>query len=415
MKRCDLIAIALAVLLGAVVVVLASRYARGRCVQRSLKRSHLYATRGPILHRAVLAHRRTHVLSNARTVSAARRADKHSGETIFVSVPEYRDPEVGHTLVSIYRRARHPARVRVGVCSQRDPDQDPSADALVYAALAEMVSARTLAPSEAESIKALHEKNTRYVIILHSDAKGPVFARSLLEEKLYRGEDYLMMVDSHAQFSPDWDVRSIDELRACPSFPKAVLSHYPEWYQRSDREGADFGARSSRLVFGSFEDASSMPMWGCHPVDPDATSPPLSAGWGACFSMAPRQAVQDVPFHNRDEYPFLFFGEEVGMAVRFFTNGYNLYAPRMNIVLTTYERDYRPLFWDNGHFRAPAEEKSRAAMRKTLGVREVRTASGRGRVGFGFLGNERSVEDYEEFSGIDLLHLKGDPEHTPKL
>ena len=49
--------------------------------------------------------------------------------------------------------------------------------------------------------------------------------------------------------------------------------------------------------------------------------------------------TRDAPYDPH--LPFLFFGEEVSMAVRMWTRGYDLYAPDAPVLLLERRRDYK--------------------------------------------------------------------------
>ncbi len=323
----------------------------------------------------------------AATTPATPATPADTTSTIFVSVPAYRDPETPHTVWSALSRAHSPQRVVVGVCEQHGCEDTPFLQGF-YAVAGD--GAARVSPQQLRVMRM----PARF-------ARGPVFARSLIEQRLYRGEDFLLMVDSHMQFAPDWDVAMLAEHAACPTQP-AVLSTYPDTYSREDRGAAEFRGAPNRLTFGSWEEGSDMPMWATTPQDDDVMDAPpsRSVGWAAGWSFAPREAVRRVPFHHGDMFPHLFFGEEVGMAVRFFTSGVDVYTPRRNLLLTTYERDYRPLFWDEVPDSAAWEDTSRCRMRAMLGMRGAR-----GVFGWGALGTQRSLAAYFVYSGINLHTL----------
>ena len=331
------------------------------------------------------------------SASAAAATDTDTTSTIFVSVPAYRDSETPHTLLSILTRAAAPERVVVGVNEQWAPPDTPV-----------LVAAEALAAKLPDSarVRRLLRSNVRMLRMPAQHAKGPVFARSLIQERLYRGEDFLLMVDSHMQFAPAWDTGLLAEYAATPTKP-SVLTCYSHAYSRSDRDGADFSATPNRLQFGQWEEGSDMPMWGSIPqtyLDAAVDPPQPSIAWAAGFSFAPREAATKVPFHHGDMYPHLFFGEEVGMAARFFTHGVDLYTPRHSFALTTYERGYRPLYWDETPNSDEYERLSQTRIRALLGMRASPDTSGlKGRYA---LGTARSLAAYFVYSGINMHSLE---------
>jgi len=126
-------------------------------------------------------------------------------ERIFVRVAAYRDPECQWTVRDLFAKAANPERVYVGVCWQYLPSVDP--------------------PSFPITSYADHVRFTR---VLASESRGVCWARRETE-KLWRGEEYTLQVDSHSRFVPEWDRLALEELGACPS-DKPVLSSTPAPY-----------------------------------------------------------------------------------------------------------------------------------------------------------------------------------------
>merc|ERR1712232_737103 len=76
----------------------------------------------------------------------------------------------------------------------------------------------------------------------------------------------------------------------------------------------------------------------------DAGQPRHSAFVAAGFFIAHASIMQNVPF---DPFmPFLFMGEEIALSIRFWTAGYDIYAPVDVIVNHDYGRHEAPKFWE---------------------------------------------------------------------
>lgn len=138
--------------------------------------------------------------------------DKGS-DRIFVSLASYRDPECSNTLVDLFLKANDPSRIYVGVCQQNAPE-DP--DCIV------------------DSLRPF-EHQIRIVRLSHFDAKGPMYARALIEQTLYQGELFYMQIDSHMLFVKGWDDICIKQLAQCPS-EKPLLTTYPNDFDRLTRK-----------------------------------------------------------------------------------------------------------------------------------------------------------------------------------
>jgi [Skp1-protein]-hydroxyproline N-acetylglucosaminyltransferase len=343
------------------------------------------------------------------------------GETIFVSVPSYRDPMAAKTVVDLFEKARCPRRVFVGVCSQIDAERD-SGFMESYAGLAKRRRRDGALP-----------ENVRLLEISHQEARGPMLARSLIETQLYRGETFYLMVDSHTSFAVDWDVHCVRMLRECPSGRNSVLSTYPPDYSNAPSE-SEVASKTSPpteeeeplpdkpsatyLRFKCFNQTSSMPeIEGPSYVGRPARPHP-SAFWGACFSFGYAETqIGKVPYDPHAH--FVFLGEETSYAARLFTHGVDVYSPPATVVFHRWDRGYRSTFWElldaNKHpNRAPErrrhENVGNDRIKLVLGMLALPQCSDPRESSFELekygLGRERTLRQYEEFAGLSLVDRK---------
>jgi glycosyltransferase involved in cell wall biosynthesis len=300
-----------------------------------------------------------------------------SDREIFVAIVCYRDPECQHTIRDLFSKAARPERVSVGVLWQCDRTRD--ADCFV-------VQTR---PGQ-----------VRGVVIHPSEARGPCWARSRVQE-FWRGEPYIMQIDSHMRFCPAWDERALEMLGDCAS-DRPILTTYPPPYWLPDRLSDD--PRPRLLRARRFHDDRILRVRSAilngrfrHPI--------RSAFWGAGFHFSSSAAFQQVPY---DPFlAFLFFGEEIAMTVRFWTSGFDFFAPQQHLVYHLYSRQHRPVFWEHRDqcWKRPleiAQQRVRYLVgTATLGVpEECLTEFGR----YG-LGAARPLAEYERFSGVDFRRL----------
>ena len=148
-------------------------------------------------------------------------------------------------------------------------------------------------------------------------------------------------------------IGNASSLRAAPSYPKVVMSAYPPgpddkgaWKRSTHGTGKLCGAEFSkspieqhiiRLGGGG----------GSGRVDAPAPEPPRSVYVGAGFFAAHASFLGELPF---DPFlPFVFMGEEIALTTRFYTNGWDVYAPRASL----FAHQYRPgklglpKFWES--------------------------------------------------------------------
>jgi [Skp1-protein]-hydroxyproline N-acetylglucosaminyltransferase len=165
---------------------------------------------------------------------------------------------------------------------------------------------------------------------------------------LYRGEDYVLSIDSHMRFRSNWDAYLIQQLLALSNHHggKAVLTTYPVGYQLPNRVPNE--TRGTLLEPWKF-DGDGMFRQKARFLAPDeASSGPVRTHlFAAGFNFAGSSLVSDCPYQN---LPHLFFGEEISMAVRLFVVGYDLYAPAESVCYHLWTRSQRP---PSGSLAAP--------------------------------------------------------------
>ena len=99
--------------------------------------------------------------------------DKLQRNTIFVQIASYRDIELPFTVDSCLSTARHPERLRFGICWQYD--------------------------AKTEEDLQHYQDDPRFRIdkIQYSESKGCCWARNRTNQ-LYREETYTLQIDAHA-------------------------------------------------------------------------------------------------------------------------------------------------------------------------------------------------------------------------
>jgi hypothetical protein len=314
-------------------------------------------------------------------------------ETIFVSIASYRDKECAETIYDLFEKAYCPFRISVGVCQQN------------YSQVDEDVF---------EKYKQLAQKGTgdfsdriRILRLDADEAKGPMYARHLIEKRLFRDERFYLITDSHMMFTPNWDQRIIEEWNACRmQSPKPILTMYPDDFKPHHRTIPPLNydkAKGSYMRFKKFNEKTGVieiegPSFARKPP-----APMLSMFWGACFSFGLSTMISEVPFDPHCDY--VFFGEEISMGVRLWTSGYDFYNPTTMYVYHMWERN-RPTFWQQFNDKSNAVHRERQQkekegydrLQKVLGMspEPVTVLPPYG------LGTVRTMDDYERFIGISM-------------
>lgn len=296
---------------------------------------------------------------------------------IFVHIPSYRDRDTANTVAELFAKARHPERVFVGIVWQLMPGID---DDLLF------VSPR--------------KEQIRELTYDARESRGVGWARAHCQS-LWRGEEYVLQIDAHHRFADGWDELLLQQLAACPS-EKAVLSTYPQGFRLPN---TIINGSPLLVVFKEFDANSQIPALTSRLLTKEEQAegrPVRSAFCAAGFLFGPSQVLKDIPYD-----PYIYFsGEEIALALRLFTSGWDVYAPARHILWHLWDKSSRPTHWqDNADF-ATLQLRGHRRLRHLLGIEassdpEVLRELDR----FG-LGPLRSKQEFEEFSGVEFATKK---------
>ena len=240
---------------------------------------------------------------------------------IFVQIASYRDPQLIPTLKSMIENAKNPKKLIIGICRQFHPDDK-------FDVLDEYKN----------------DKRFRVTDVLYSESKGVCWARNQVQQ-LYGGEDYTLQIDSHMRFEKNWDetfIKMIKQLQK-KGFEKPLLTGYVSSFN-PENDPEQRIREPWRMAFDRFipEGAvfflpESIPGW------QDLKEPVPARFYSAhfCFTLGKFSVeVQHDP-------EFYFHGEEISIAVRAFTHGYDLFHPHKVAIWHEYTRKGRTKQWDD--------------------------------------------------------------------
>lgn len=273
---------------------------------------------------------------------------------IFVSIASYMDHQLEETIDSCLENAHFKDRINIAVCDQ-----------------------------SMEFNQTVHDKVKYYTFIDYRSARGPCWARHLLQTVM-QDEEYYLQVDSHTLFHEDWDVHlahHIDKLGK-----NAIISTYPldhkddfekmnEWtwclrvdptklFDRYTYFNTQIGHSKTKTIHKGF----------------------LLAG-GFLFSH--RSFVEQVPY----DPVFYFAGEEPSLALRAFTHNFDIYhVPDVPLRHNYINNGTRPLQWERD------DEWHRLQLISEERFSDLINDKLRGPYGLGY---QRSISDYRRFCGID--------------
>jgi hypothetical protein len=286
-------------------------------------------------------------------------------ETIYVSISSYRDYRCTHTVEMLFRQAKYPERIRVGIVDQLDPEEDESC-----------IGTSRLKKDCGEDPEQVLCKYAHQMDVYEMDATlavGPVFARHI-GNRMYRGEYFAMQTDAHMEFVNDWDVDVIEQWKSAKN-EMAVLTTYVssvEKHYNQETGGRDSDVRPYMCQTDFEEDYYNSEltflMHGQQPEgEPSIVGEPLLIPfWAAGFSFARGHFVVQVPY---DQYlPMIFQGEEISIGVRGFTYGYDFYAPEKSVLYHYYHTDPNKKkrnvkrFWEHADSYKGVENVSKARL-----------------------------------------------------
>lgn len=298
---------------------------------------------------------------------------KRSGvdQRIFVQIASYRDPECQWTLRDMFEKATNPERVFAGVVWQYVADED--AHCFIMETRPEQVR--------------IQRFNARF-------SKGVCWARSHTQQ-LWQGEEYTLQIDSHMRFEPDWDQKLIHMARQSGS-PKPVITCYPPAYIPPDRlETSHIYSMGAK----EFDKDGMFQMEGRGiPVEEAPSKPIAGVFCSACFLFAPSSIIREVPYDPN----IYFFGEEITLAVRLWTHGYDLFYPNMPIVYTNWNREYRRTHFADHSDWAALNRRSQNRVRYLLSGEEPADPAALDEIEKFGLGSIRTLEEYQRYSGVDF-------------
>ncbi len=286
--------------------------------------------------------------------------------TIFVSIAAYRDPELGPTIEDCLRKARRPHDLRFGVCWQHGPGE--------------------AAPPRLGG-------RLRLKSVPWQESGGACWARAECM-KLWDGEDFFLQIDSHHRFADHWDAILLDQAERTGSARPLLTAYAPVYDPRAPLPATDFPTFMRLDRFS----AEGVPLYQFAAVpEGRRDGEPIRARFvSAHLLFTLGRFVSDVPYD-----PELYFiGEEISLAVRAFTHGYDLFHPGAHVLWHEYTRSGRRKHWDDHVAGAdvprPWHELDKASLER---VQRLLTRPEVGPLG---LGQERTLGAYEAYAGLNL-------------
>lgn len=295
--------------------------------------------------------------------------------SIFVQIAAYRDFEISPTILDAIKQSsgKHQINFGVHICYLEDNEVD-----------------------------ILPLNNVKYETSRAPENIGLGIGRALAHQ-FYNGEDYYLQCDSHTRFVQNWDEIVLHSALnyQIDGITKPLLTMYPAnyWYPTASakyvKKDIIAPASLSNISFHENPDQfrqTRIPLQTAMAVT-DGSVMVKSISGGSIFTVG-----DFLPFNTT----IAFYGEEIWLAARAYTHGFDLLLPQQQYMYhlyynhnTTPEVNKRKILWnDYPELFAELDKPSKALIYKTLTE---------GTVGEMLLGTKRTIADYGTYAGLDFV------------
>jgi hypothetical protein len=289
---------------------------------------------------------------------------------IFIQVASYRDPQLIPTIQSALENAKRPENLVFGIARQFHPDD--SFDNLD---------------------EYRNDERFRIIDIPYTESKGACWARNQIQQ-VYGKETYTLQIDSHMRFAQNWDdemIKMIKQLQK-KGYKKPLLTGYVSSFD-PDNDPNGRVQEPWRMSFDRFipEGAvfflpETIPGW------QNLTEPVTARFYSAHFCFTLGKFAKEVQ-HDPE---FYFHGEEISIAARAYTHGYDLFHSHKVLIWHEYTRKGRTKQWDDDKQWVDKNNFAHKKNRSLFGMDGEENIN-HGKYGFGKV---RSLRDYEKYSGL---------------
>ncbi len=284
---------------------------------------------------------------------------------IYVQVPAYRDAQLVATLRDLLDTAARPERLVVAVAWQHGDD-------------------------ETSSTGELRRLSTHLLDLPADGSQGCNWARELLQQR-WDGEEYTLFLDSHHRFAPGWDDTLVGLHRRLheEGVERPLLTGYlPPFDPGNDPDGRvqavyrmDLAERRDGLMYRLTGHA--VPGW-------QRLDRPTAAAYVSLHLLFVEGRFNEVVPMDPGIY---FFADEVAVALRAFTHGYDLFHPHLVLGWHLYDRSSRTTHWAD---HTDGQDRTAHSLER---LRLLYAGADLGPYG---LGGHRSRHDYERLAGRRL-------------
>lgn len=299
---------------------------------------------------------------------------------IFIQIASYRDPQLVPTIKDCISKAKWPENLVFCIAWQHGETEN------------------------IDEIKSL--PNVKVIDIPFKESKGACWARNQIQQR-YDDEEYTLQLDSHHRFVENWDEVVVGMYKQLIELghAKPLLTGYIPSFDPDNDPGARIQT-PWRMDFDRFIPEGAVFFLPASIDDWKERDRPVPARfYSAHFCFTGGDFVKEVP-HDPEYY---FHGEEISIAVRAFTHGYDLFHPHRLVAWHEYTRKGRTKHWDDhaGHKREELPDKKDWGQRNVECHKrnrclfsmdgEKHESINWGPYGFG---TQRTLRDYEKYAGL---------------
>jgi hypothetical protein len=290
---------------------------------------------------------------------------------IFIQIASYRDPQLLPTIRDCIKNAKNPKNLVFAICWQRSPEES----------LEEFAD----------------DKRFKIIDVPYLESKGACWARNKIQQ-LYSNEKYTLQLDSHHRFVENWDellIKMVKDLQKKGHKKPLLTSYIPSFDPENDPQARV--QHPWKMDFDRFI-----------PEGPVFFLPSTIENWQKLDTPIPARfysahfcfTVGEFSNEVQHDPEYYFHGEEISIAVRAFTHGYDLFHPHKVIAWHEYTRKGRTKHWDDVRDWGILNSNCHKRNKILFGMDgEDPKSIDFGKYGFG---TERSLEDYEKYAGVSF-------------
>ena len=297
--------------------------------------------------------------------------------SIFVQVPAYRDWELPKTITDAIQKASGKNKINFGIHN-----------CVIF-------------PNEVAKPESTVEwAQVKYKESIAPNNIGLQGARYIANE-FYDNEDYYLQIDSHMRFVKDWDetlILNINKYKEL-GINKPLMTQYPGNYKYDDNFNEVYDLmepfHATQIDFKEnpqqFKD-TLIPTQRAFALE-NSCMYTKSVSGGFIFTLGTFSEIKPNP-------KIAFWGEEPLIAARAFTHGFDLVVPMAPFLWHLYHCGQ--LFYKARRHHVWADYPEIWAKMEIESKEEYLRIFKNRVIGPEALGSERTLEEYEEFSGLDF-------------